>query len=107
MARARDLLLSGRSLTAQEAVDWGVVTRVAGHDDLLPIAVQVLTECCWAAPRARAQVKSAINMQYGIYDRMNFDATMSESEFGEGWRSFAERRAPSWIPPDIRPDGRI
>jgi hypothetical protein len=71
------------------------------------VATDVLTECCYAAPRARAQVKRAINMQYGLYDRMTFDATMYEDEFAEGWRSFSERRAPAWIPEDIRPDGRV
>jgi enoyl-CoA hydratase/carnithine racemase len=106
-ARARDLLLTARTLSAEEAVDWGVVTRLVAHDDLLTTAVDVLTKCCWAAPRARAQVKGAINMQYGLYDRMTFDATMYDPEFAEGWRAFAERRAPDWIAPEIRPDGRI
>ena len=106
-ARARDLLMTGRTLSAKEAVEWGVVTRLAPHDELLAVATEVLKTCCWAAPRARAAVKRGINMQYGITDRMTFTASMFEPEFEEGWRAFAERRAPSWIPESIRPEGRV
>jgi enoyl-CoA hydratase/carnithine racemase len=107
IARARDLLLSGRKLSAAEACDWGLVTRVVAHDELLDTASQVLTECCWGAPTARREIKRAINAQYGLYDRMGMEASLVGEEYAEGWQSFAERRAPNWIPEDIRPDGRI
>ena len=106
-ARARDLLMTGRTLSAEEAVEWGVVARMAPHEQLMSVATEVLTLCCYGAPRARAEVKRAINMQYGLTDRMTFTATMFEDEFAEGWRAFSERRAPSWIPEEIRPDGRL
>jgi enoyl-CoA hydratase/carnithine racemase len=107
IARARDLLLSGRTLKAQEALEWGLVTRLVPHDDLMTAAVRVLTECCWGAPDARREVKRAINLQYGIYDRMAMDASLRGDEYVEGWTAFSERRAPNWIPDDIRPEGRI
>jgi enoyl-CoA hydratase/carnithine racemase len=107
IARARDLLLSCRTLTAAEACDWGLVTRIVPHDELLSAATQVLTECCWGAPEARREVKRAINLQYGIYDRMAMDASLRGNEYVEGWTAFSQRRAPTWIPEDIRPDGRL
>jgi enoyl-CoA hydratase/carnithine racemase len=107
IARARDLLLSGRTLTAAEACEWGLVTRVVPHTELMDAATQVLTECCWGAPEARREVKRAINLQYGIYDRMAMDASLRGDEYVEGWTSFSEHRAPNWIPEDIRPEGRI
>jgi enoyl-CoA hydratase len=107
IARARDLLLSGRTLDATEACAWGLVTRVVPHDDLMAAATQVLIECCWGAPEARREVKRAINLQYGIYDRMAMDASLRGTEYVEGWTAFSERRAPNWIPEDIRPEGRL
>ena len=107
IARARDLLLSGRTLSASEACEWGLVTRLVPHDELLDAATQLLIECCWGAPEARREVKRAINLQYGIYDRMAMDASLRGNEYVEGWKSFSERRAPTWIPEDIRPEGRI
>lgn len=107
IARARDLLLSGRTLSASEACEWGLVTRIVSHDELMDAATQLLIECCWGAPEARREVKRAINLQYGIYDRMAMDASLRGTEYVEGWASFSERRAPNWIPEDIRPEGRI
>ena len=107
IARARDLLLSGRTLDAATACDWGLVTRLVPHDELVDAATKVLVECCWGAPAARREVKRAINLQYGIYDRMAMDAGLRGDEYVEGWKSFSERRAPNWIPEDIRPEGRL
>jgi enoyl-CoA hydratase/carnithine racemase len=106
-ARARDLLLTGRTIDATTALDWGIVTRVTSSDALLATATEALLECCYAAPGAREALKRVINEQYGKYDRMTMDASIYSPECEEGWQAFAERRAPTWIPEDIRPDGRL
>jgi enoyl-CoA hydratase/carnithine racemase len=106
-ARARDLLLTGRTIDAATALDWGVVSRSVPHDTLMSAATEALLECCYAAPGARESLKRVINEQYGKYDRMTMDASLYSPECEEGWKSFAERRAPTWIPEDIRPDGRL
>ena len=77
------------------------------HDELLAAATQLLTECCWGAPGARREVKRAINLQYGIYDRMAMDASLRGDEYVEGWTAYSQRRARSWIPEDIRREGRL
>jgi len=106
-ARARDMLFTGRRVSAQEAVDWGMIARVVPHEELVDVATQVLRQCCYGAPDARFAVKRAINAQYGTYDRMTMDRSLVGEETAEGYRAFAERRAPSWIPEEIRPDGRL
>lgn len=107
VARARDLLFTGRVLDASEALEWGLVTRVVGHDELLDRARDALVACCWAAPEARADVKRAINARYGHYDRMTMARSLRGPEAREGWHAFKERRAPSWIADDLAPDGRL
>jgi enoyl-CoA hydratase len=77
------------------------------HDELIETALDVLRRCCWGAPQARNVVKREINAHYGLFDRMSMDASLESAECVEGWRAFAERRAPEWIAPDLRPDGRI
>jgi enoyl-CoA hydratase/carnithine racemase len=106
-ARARDLLLTGRTIDASTALDWGLVARLTTRDALLSAATEALLECCYAAPGARQALKRVINEQYGKYDRMTMDASLAGPEVEEGWRAFSERRAPDWIPPDIRPEGRL
>lgn len=106
-ARARDLLLTGRTLSAAEAVEWGLVARVVPHEDLLPAALDVLEACCRTAPGARAAAKAAFDRYYGQYDRMAMDASLAGPEAAEGWNAFKERRSPAWVPPDLRGEGRL
>ena len=48
--RTRDLMFTGRTLTAAEAQEWGMVARVVPHDELLDAAREVLGQCCRTAP---------------------------------------------------------
>ena len=106
-ARARDMLLTGRTVSSAEAEAWGLVARVVPHDELLDRAVEVLTQCCRTAPDARVAVKKAFHDYYGTYDRMGMDASLAGPEPAEGWAAFREKRSPSWVHPDLRTDGRI
>jgi enoyl-CoA hydratase len=106
-ARARDMLLTGRTVGAAEALAWGLVARVVPHDDLLPEAVAVLEQCCRTAPDARFEVKRTIHEFYGTYDRMGMDRSLAGDEPTEGWAAFREKRSPSWVHPDLRRDERL
>lgn len=106
-ARARDMLLTGRVVSAAEAEAWGLVARVVPHDELLDRAVEVLEQCCRTAPGARYDVKRAFHEYYGTYDRMAMDASLAGPEPAEGWAAFRERRSPSWVHPALRTDGRL
>ena len=105
--RTRDLMFTGRVLSAQEAVDWGMVARVVPHDELLDAAREVLTQCCRTAPRARGVVKSSIDNYLGLYDRIGMKASYSGDEARQGFIAFKERRSPDWVHPDLRSDGRL
>ena len=52
--RTRDLMFTGRTLSAAEAQEWGMVARVVPHDELLDAARDVLGQCCRSAPRRGA-----------------------------------------------------
>jgi enoyl-CoA hydratase len=106
-ARARDLLLTGRTITAAEAVDWGLVARTAPHDTFLADARDALAWCARAAPEARRAVKRIIELQYGRYDRMSMEASFTGGEMAEGYAAFKERRNPSWVPDDLDTGGRL
>lgn len=106
-ARARDLMFTGRTLSAEEAVDWGLIARVVPHDELLDAATEVLVACCRTAPGARTAIKRELDAYYGLYDRIGMRQSLGAEEAVEGWRAFKERRPPSWIHPDLRPEGRL
>jgi enoyl-CoA hydratase/carnithine racemase len=106
-ARARDMLMTGRTVTAAEAADWGLVARVVPHEDLLPTAVDALEWCCRTAPEARRAVKRTFHEYYGHYDRMAMDQSLSGPEMVEGYMAFKEHRSPASVPEDLRTDGRL
>ncbi|MCU1392447.1 MAG: Enoyl-CoA hydratase/isomerase [Ilumatobacteraceae bacterium] len=106
-ARARDMLMTGRTVTAAEAAEWGLVARTVPHDELEAVAMDALTWCCRSAPDARNEVKRVLDRYYGTYDRIAMDASLAGPESVEGFTSFKERRNPTWVPTDLRSDGRL
>jgi enoyl-CoA hydratase/carnithine racemase len=106
-ARARDMLLTGRRVTAAEGLAWGLVSRVVPHEDLASAALAALTQCCQAAPNARSVCKHIIDDFYGHYDRMAMEASIAGPEMAEGAMAFKERRSPAWVPEELRSDGRL
>ena len=101
-ARAKDMLFTGRKVTAAEALEWGLVSRVVAHEDLLPAAIAVLGDCMRGAPGARASVKRVISQGYGQYDRMTMEESLYGPEAREGWEAFRDKRSPTWVPEDLR-----
>ncbi|OCB26420.1 crotonase [Mycobacterium malmoense] len=105
--RARDLMFTGRVLSAQEAVDWGLVARVVPHSDLMDAARDVLVQCCRTAPQARALIKSSLDSYLGLYDRIGMKVSLDGPEAREGFIAFKEKRSPDWVHPELRAAGRL
>lgn len=106
-ARAKDMLFTGRKVTAAEAEAWGLVARVVPHERLMDEAREALSQAARCAPSARAEVKRIISTSYGFYDRMTMLESLSGPETVEGFMAFKERRQPSWIPQDLQTEGRL
>lgn len=106
-ARARDMLMTGRLLTAAEACDWGLVSRVVPDAELAAAAHDVLVQCCRSAPHARTAIKQSLYHYYGHHDRIGHEATRWGPEALEGFAAFKERRSPNWVPEEFRTDGRL
>jgi enoyl-CoA hydratase/carnithine racemase len=105
--RTRDLMFTGRTLSAVEALDWGMVARVVPHDDLFDVSTELLAQCCRTAPAARGVIKASLDNYMGLYDRIGMQASLFGPETREGFTAFKEKRSPSWVHPDLRVDGRL
>jgi enoyl-CoA hydratase/carnithine racemase len=102
IAVARDLLLTGRVLDAEEARALGLIARVVPHDQLREAAVEAAHQVLRTAPDARAHVKRMLNERYGPIDTQTMNWSLATSaELREGMAAFMEKRPPAWTPPDV------
>ncbi len=101
LGNARDLLFTGRQVSADEAASRGLVTRLVAPDDVLPVAREIATQIAANAPLALRAVKDALRVSSGLpaadarrevnQRRMALDDT---ADYDEGLRAFAEKRQP-------------
>jgi enoyl-CoA hydratase/carnithine racemase len=98
---ARDLLFTGRRVTAEEAFRLGLVDRLAPVDSVLESAAELARSIAANAPLAMRAVKRAVKESHGtpFEDarravnalRAPLDNT---DDYEEGLAAFAERRSP-------------
>src|ERR1700686_4173500 len=81
--RTRDLMFTGRTLSAAEALDWGMVARVVPHDDLFDVSRELLAQCCRTAPAARGVIKASLDNYMGLSDRIGMQASLFGPETRE------------------------
>ncbi len=98
--RARDLILTGRRLTGEEAEAWGLVARVVEPGEALDAALDLAADVGSAAPLGIAQAKRAIRAAAGslrdgqaLEDEL-YDVVVRSADRREGFRAFAEKRRP-------------
>ncbi len=92
--RAKEILLSGRPFTVQQAHEWGMVNRICAPDNLLQEALETASVIASNAPISTRQIKHSVNMglntdlQTGMmfeieaYNRMGTDGRPSRGHRG-------------------------
>lgn len=107
--RTRDLLLTGRMLKAQEALQLGLVTEIVTADELLKTARALAQSLLLNSPLAMQSVKrllarhAARRLDEEIADAIDANAQQRASEdFQEGIRAFLQRRRADWPSQRIR-----
>ena len=102
---ARDLLLTGRRMDAEEAHRWGLVGRVVPADQLLAAAHEVATAIAASAPlsiAARLDIeRRTINLtpedaMSALKSLASYRRAIDSEDAIEGQTAFAERRPPTW-----------
>lgn len=103
VARAKELILLGRRVGAQRALDIGLVMQVVPAAELRDAAEAVIAEILGCAPRSVEMAKAAIDrgIDVGIdeglrIERACYDVTLFTEDRNEGLRAFAEKRPPRY-----------
>ena len=101
-ARAKEMILLGRRLEAQEALSWGLVNRISPEgvsvvEDTLAFIAPILD----GAPIAQAAALGAIDASYDVsldrgleLERVFYDETLRSQDRLEALKAFAEKRKP-------------
>ncbi len=102
-AIAMEMVLNNRTLTAQEAAQYGLVNRVVPAELYLEEAVQLASEIADRAPLAVRLGKEAVNQAFettlteGLADeRRAFYLLFASQDQKEGMAAFMEKRKPEW-----------
>ncbi len=99
-ARAMDLVLTGRMISAPEALEIGLISRVVPPEHFFREALAVCNELCTKSPLALRLAKEAVlkafetGLSEGLeYERKLFYLLFATQDQKEGMRAFMEKRA--------------
>jgi enoyl-CoA hydratase len=100
---AMEMVLNNRTLSAAEALQFGMVNRVVPVDKVLDEAVALAEEIAGRAPLAVRMGKDSVNAAFettlsqGLAaERRNFYPLFSSEDQREGMQAFVEKRKPAW-----------
>jgi enoyl-CoA hydratase/carnithine racemase len=99
--RAKELILSGRPWTAQQAHDWGMVNEIFESDKLMDEVMDIAQQISANAPISVRQAKTAIH--YGLQSDLRsglrlevqaYEKMITTEDRYEGILAFNEKRKP-------------
>jgi enoyl-CoA hydratase len=101
LRRAKEILLSGRPFSAEDAHRWGMVNRLSESGAVVADAIEAATGICGNAPISVRQAKRAMHygMNMSLADGMlleieAYHRTIPTEDRREGIASFNEKRKP-------------
>lgn len=102
-AKAMELVLTGRFLSAEEALQYKLVNKVVPVEMFMHEAVALAKEIAAMSPIATQLAKEAVNRSFetfldeGLYfERKNFYLAFASEDQKEGMKAFIEKRKPEY-----------
>jgi len=101
--RAKEILLTGRPFSTQQAFEWGMVNRICAADALLPEALETAATIAANAPISTRQIKQSVNVGQNMdlpsgmmFEIEAYNRMVPTEDRREGIRAFNEKRKPNF-----------
>ena len=103
-AKAMELILTGRFISAEEALHYRLINKVVPVEFYLKEATQLATEIAQMSPVTIQLAKEAVNRSFetqldeGLqFERKNFYLAFASDDQKEGMKAFIEKRKPHYL----------
>jgi 2-oxoglutaroyl-CoA hydrolase len=103
LGRAKDIVMRGRRVAAEEALALGLVTEVVPAEELEATVTRLVGELSRHSPLALAMAKRVLNQAYEgplsqglVLEGLAYGMLQRTYDFREGVESFAEKRKPEF-----------
>jgi len=103
LRRAQEMAFLNRTLSAGEALEWGLVNRVVANDDLLSTAIEMAHGLAKGSPGSHSTIKKLFLSTYNNDLEAQMDAealgisqTLGSANGQEGMQAFLQKRAPNF-----------
>lgn len=100
--RAIEMMLTTDQITAEKALEWGIVNSVTEQSDLIPVCKQLLTKMFLKAPVSIREILRCAHLAGETsgtafpQEATSFGLCAGTQDFKEGVQAFMEKRKPSF-----------
>lgn len=101
--KAMEMVLTGKTISAKEALEWGLINRVVSSDEVENEALRLALDIAGKPPVAVRLAKQAINkaqelpLDHGLsFEQNAFYLLFSSEDQQEGMQAFLEKRKPQF-----------